>query len=154
MDLLAHVAEAAGEEELHLRVDILYIVLDAELAALTEGIDVLQCVEELGEFIAAQQANGFEHGDVGHGAQHVVFCQIEIHLTVAADGETLYLLVDLKVLFPEFHTILILYVFYLGEGIGDFLDTILQGLLNHTLDEGVELGTYRHLHLCVLLIDG
>ena len=155
VDLLTHIAQAAGEDHLHLWVHILDTLFYHKLTTLSCQVDILQLGKQLGEFVMLQKSDGFEHGDMGHGTQYIVFCQIEIHLTVATDGETLYLLVDLKVLFPEFHAILnLLHVFYLGEGIGDFLDTILQGLLNHTLDEGVELGTYRHLHLCVLLIDG
>ena len=43
---------------------------------------------------------------------------------------------------------------HLCEGIGDFLDTILKGFLDHRLDEGVELGLYSHLHLGIIIVDG
>ena len=43
---------------------------------------------------------------------------------------------------------------YLGEGVGDFLDTFLEGFLDHRLDEWVELSFHRDFHLGVVVIDG
>ncbi len=102
VDLLAEVAELAGEEEFDLRVDILHIGFDNELTFLALAVDAAQGVEELRQFIVAEESDALEHGDVGHGAQHVVFGEVEVHLAVAANGEALYLFVDFKVLFPEF----------------------------------------------------
>ena len=103
MNLLAHVAQLTGEHQLHLRVHILDAVFNHELAFLRQLIDILQFLQQHGQFVLTQQANRFEHGDVSHGAQHVVWCQIEVHLAVATHGEAFYLSIDLVVLFPEFH---------------------------------------------------
>ena len=102
VDLLAHVAQLACEHELHLRVNILYAILDDKLAFLARVVDGLQLREQGLQLIAAKQSDALEHGDVGHGAQHVVLSEIKVHLAVAAHGEALNLLVYLKVLFPEF----------------------------------------------------
>ena len=157
VDLLSHIAQTAGEDHLHLRVDILDTLFYHKLATLCREIDVFQLSEQLGELIMLQKSDGFEHGDMCHRTQHIVFRQIEVHLTVSSDGETLYLLVDLKVLFPEFHSLMIylskLYIMYLCEGIGNLLDTFLEGLLYHTLNEWIELCLHRDLHLGVVLID-
>ena len=51
VDLLAHVAEFAGEQHLHLRVDILHIVLNHELATLRQLVDVLQLRHQLRQFV-------------------------------------------------------------------------------------------------------
>ena len=110
MNLLTHITQTTGEDHLHLRVDILNTLFNHELTTFCCLVDFLQCSQQLREFIMLQKSDGFEHGDMGHGTQYIVFCQIEIHLTVASDGEALYLLVDLKVLFPEFH-LLLFYLF-------------------------------------------
>ena len=102
MDLLADVAKLAREQELHLRVDILHILLDDEPAFLAEPVDVLQFSEQLRQLVVCQQADALKHRDVCHGAEHVIFGKVKVHLTVAAYGEPFYLFVDLKVLFPEF----------------------------------------------------
>ena len=105
MDLLAHISEFAGEQHLHLRVDILHIVLNHELATICQLVDVLQLRQQLRQLVFLQQSDALQHGDMRHRAQHVVLGQIKVHLTVTTDGETLYLLIDLKVLFPKFHII-------------------------------------------------
>ena len=105
VDLLAHISEFAGEQHLHLRVDILHIVLNHELATICQLVDVLQLRQQLRQLVFLQQSDALQHGDMRHRAQHVVLGQIKVHLTVTTDGETLYLLIDLKVLFPKFHII-------------------------------------------------
>ena len=103
MDLLAHIAQFTGEQHLNLRVDVLDIILDDEFATLCQLVDVLQLRQQLHQFVFLQQSDTLQHGDMCHRAQHVVLGQIKVHLTVTTDGETLYLLIDLKVLFPKFH---------------------------------------------------
>lgn len=93
--LLAHVAQLAGEHELYLRMDVLDAVFDDELAPLGQGVDLLQLGQELLQLGGGEQADTLEHGDVGHGAQHVVLSQVEVHFAVAPHGEALDILVYL-----------------------------------------------------------
>ena len=91
-----------------------------ELPQLLAALKEIYQTAERGEFVIEEGVEDVHSqvemiltrrlGDMGHGTQYIVFCQIEIHLTVASDGEALYLLVDLKVLFPEFH-LLLFYLF-------------------------------------------
>ena len=46
MNLLAHVAQLAGEHQLHLRVNILDALLNDELATLADLIDVFQFLQQ------------------------------------------------------------------------------------------------------------
>ena len=103
MYLLAHVAELASEQHLHLRMDVLYVVFYHEFTTLAQLVDGLQLVEQHRQLVLANQPDALEHRNVGHGTQHVVFCQIEIHLTVTTDGEPLNLLVYLEILLPKLH---------------------------------------------------
>ena len=94
--LLAHIAQGAGQQQLHLRVNVLDVVLNDKLSTLAEGVDIAQLLQQLGQLVIGDEAYAVEHCDVGHAAQHVVFCQIEVHFAVTPNGETLYLLVDFK----------------------------------------------------------
>ena len=103
--LLAHVAQFAGEHQFHLRVNVLDAFLYHELAPLALFINAFQLGQQHGQLVLADEPDTLEHGDVGHRAQHVVWCQIEVHLAVASHSEPLYLGVNLKVFFPQFHNI-------------------------------------------------
>ena len=103
--LLAHVAKLAGKQHLHLRVYVLHAVLDGKLAPFAQFVDALQLAQQHWQLVLADESYAFEHGDVGHRAQHVVLGEIEVHLAVTSYGEPLNLLVHLKVLLPEFHVI-------------------------------------------------
>ena len=102
VNLLAHVAQLARQHQLDLRVDILHAVFYHELATLAYSVDVLQFCQKQGQLVLADQPDTFEHGDMSHRAQHIVWSQIEIHLTVSTYGEPLYLGIHLEILFPEF----------------------------------------------------
>ena len=67
MDFLTHIAQAAREQQLHLRVDVLDALLDDELATLALVVDVAQCVEQLLQLLLLEQSDGFQHGDMRHG---------------------------------------------------------------------------------------
>ena len=99
---LANVAELACEHKLYLGVDILHAILYDEVAALAQGVDGAQLGKQLLQLASLKEAYGLKHGDVRHGAYDIVFGKIEVHLAVAPDGEALYFLVYLKILFPEF----------------------------------------------------
>ena len=103
VNFLAHVAKLPCQHQFYLRVDILDALLYHKLALDSLLVDAAQLFQEHGQLVLADEADALQHGDVGHGAQHVVGCQIEVQLAVAAHGEALYLAVYLKVLFPEFH---------------------------------------------------
>ena len=100
--LLAHVAELAGEHQLHLRVYVFHAVFDDKPALVGHVVDVLEFGGKRHELVVGEQTYRLQHGDVGHRAQHVVLGEIEVELAVAAHGEALYLLVYFKILFPEF----------------------------------------------------
>ena len=102
MYLLAHVAKAARKHQLHLRVDVLYAILNDELAGLAQGVDALQLGKKLHELGLFQQSDRLEHGDVSHASEHVILSQIHVHLAVAAHGKAFNLLVYGEVFFPEF----------------------------------------------------
>ena len=102
MDLFAHIAQLAGKHQFHLRVDILYSLLDDELAFLGDRVDRTQFFQEELQFLFCQQANAFQHGDMSHRAQYVVRSQVKVHLTVLADSKQVDLMVDLYIFFPKF----------------------------------------------------
>ena len=102
MYFLAHVAQTAGKQQFHLRVHVLDVVFNDKLAALAQGVDVAELGKKGVELFLGKQSDAFEHGDMSHGAQHVVGCQVEVKFAVAAHGEAVYLGVHLYVLFPEF----------------------------------------------------
>lgn len=95
MYLLAYVTQLAGEHELYLRMDVLDAILNDELAPLGQSINLLQLGQKLLQFVFLKQSDTLEHGDVGHGAQHVVLSQVEVHFAVAPHGEALDILVYL-----------------------------------------------------------
>ena len=92
MNLLADVAEFAGQQHLHLRVDVLHSFLNHKFAPLRLLIDGLQFPQEHLQFVCRQQVNRLQHRDVCHRPQYIIFSQIEVHLAVSAHGELLYLL--------------------------------------------------------------
>ena len=102
MDLLAHIAQPAGQHQLHLRVYILHTLLNDKLSALSLRIDILQLSQELLQFIGCEQTNGLQHRDMGHRAQYIVFGQVEVHLPVTSYGKAFDILVDLYRFFPKF----------------------------------------------------
>ena len=56
MDFLAHVAEFACEQHLHLRVYVLHVILNDKVAILASMIYILQFGEQLYKFILFEQA--------------------------------------------------------------------------------------------------
>ena len=102
VNLLAHIAQAAGEQQFHLAMHIFHAVLDGKLASLYLGIDISQFCHKCGEFAARKQPYRFEHSDVCQRAQHIISSQIHIHLAVATHGVGLYIVVYFYVLFPKF----------------------------------------------------
>lgn len=95
MYLLAYVTQLAGEHELYLRMDVLDAILNDELTPLGQGINLLQLGQKLLQFVFLKQSDTLEHGDVSHGAQHVVLGQVKVHFAVAPHGEALDILVYL-----------------------------------------------------------
>ena len=82
---------------------ILYAFLDDEFPAQHHGVYVAQFSQQGFQFVGGEQSYALQHGDVGHGAQYVMLRQVEVEFAVASHGETLYLGIYLKILFPEFH---------------------------------------------------
>ena len=96
MNLLTHIAKSTSEHQLHLRVNILYVVLYHELALLAQVVYLAQLLQEQRQFVVAYQSYTVQHRDVSHRAHHVILSQIEVHLAVLTHSETLYLFVYLK----------------------------------------------------------
>ena len=155
VNLLSHIAQTAGEHQFHLRVHILHALFYLEAAF--HGILVYgaQLTEQHLQLIGTEQSDAFEHSDMGHAAQHVVGSQIHVHLSVPAHGKPLYLLVYLKVLFPQFacHRLLF-FVFFLhwlilhaGQHVGHLLYGIGKRLLHHAFHQRVEVGLDGEFHL-------
>ena len=102
VNLLAHIAQAAGQQQLHLRVDILRLGLDAEVARLDLRGDLLQTTNEHLKLLGGQKADRLEHADMGQRALHVVFRQAHIQLLVVAYGVILYQGIRVEALIPKF----------------------------------------------------
>ncbi len=98
--LLAHVAQPPCEHELYLRVHVLHTLLDAEVPRKDFPAYGAQFGEQCLQFTGREQSDAFQHGDVGHAAQHVALGQVEVHLTVSAHGEAFYLLGCAEALVP------------------------------------------------------
>ena len=82
---------------------IFYPFFDHEVAFHSYFVYLLQFLKQHFQFIGSKKSYAFEHDNVRHTAQHVVRSQVEIHLTVSAYGETLYLFIYLCRFFPKFH---------------------------------------------------
>ena len=144
---------------------VLDAILNLELTTFANLIDVLQLGQQQGQFVLANESDGFQHGDMGHRAQHVVLGQIEVHLAVTTNGEALNLGIHLEVFFPK----LVCHNYYfleildcldgldkrnLRQGVSDFLHTVLQGTSNHSLEHKGDVGFDGDLHLAGLSGDG
>ena len=81
---------------------VLYAVLYLEVALKRLAVDLFQFGKECRQFILFQQADALQHGDVRHGAKHVVLSQIQVQFAVAAYGILFYLGIYLKAFVPEF----------------------------------------------------
>ena len=100
--LLAYIAQAAGQHQFHLRVYVFHSVFYHEFSFFGLRVDVLQRGKQLFQFVGSQQADAFEHGDVGHGAKYVVLGQVEVHFTVASHREAFDVFVYLNGFLPKF----------------------------------------------------
>ena len=102
VNLLAYIAKLTRQHKLNLRMNVFDAFFYHKLATLGRCVNILQLGQQQCQFIFCQQTYGLKHGDVGHGAQHVILGQIKVHLTVASHGETLYILVYLNGFLPKF----------------------------------------------------
>ena len=87
VDLLADLAQLAGEQEFDLGVDVLDVGLEREVAGLDALRDAGQGGVQHGQLVRRQQADAFQHLDVRPGALHVVARQPEVQHAVVADRE-------------------------------------------------------------------
>ena len=88
VNLLAHVAEPAGEHQLDLRVHVLDAFLYDEPPFPYFREDVSQFGQQLLQFFFLDESDALEHCDVCHRTEHVGLGQVHVHLAVASDGET------------------------------------------------------------------
>ena len=102
VDLLAHVAQSAGEQQLDLRVDVLGVRLDFESAGRDLAGDRLQSGRQRRQFVAGQQPDLLEHGDVRQRSFDIVAGQPQVQFAVAAHGVGLDRTVGFETLIPEF----------------------------------------------------
>ena len=101
MDLLADVPEPAGEQDLHLRVDVLHVVFQAEGPGCDFCRDIVESLVQDRVLVFAQQSYGCEHPDVGLRAHHVVLCEPLVEDAVVADSEFLHHLFGLGAFIPQ-----------------------------------------------------
>ena len=101
MDFLAYVAQLARQHQFHLRMYVLYALLNHKLAFLNLSVNVPEFSQKLSQLIGLQQPDAFQHGDVSHRAQHISLCQVEVHLAVTPDSKPLYLILNLKSFIPK-----------------------------------------------------
>ena len=149
MDLLADVAQAARKDEFHLAMDVLDAFLDDETAFEGIAIDQLHLTKQDVKFIAGEQADTFEHGDMRHGAKHVVGGEIEVHLAVATDGIAFDILIDLDGFFPKFHSKVQL-IGNLGEHLGKLVGDAIELLANHRLEEEGDIDIDGNAATCLV----
>ena len=116
------------------RVVVVSPFLDDETAFEGIAIDQLHLTKQDVKFIAGEQADAFEHGDMRHGAKHVVGGEIEVHLAVATDSVAFDILIDLDGFFPKFHSKVQL-IGNLGEHLGKLVGDAIELLANHRLEE-------------------
>ena len=102
MNLLAHVAQAACEHQLYLRVYILYSLLDEKVPLEDFLADGTKFGQQCSKLAGSEQSDALQHGDMCHAAQHIALGQVEVHLTVSAHGEAFYLLGCAEALVPQF----------------------------------------------------
>ena len=89
VDLLAHFTQLAGEQQLHLRMDVLDVVFQGEIPGCDALGDASEGGVQRGVFLRAEQPDLLKHLDVRAGALHVVACQPEVEHPVVADRETI-----------------------------------------------------------------
>ena len=87
MDLLAKVAQCAGQAYLYLGMDVFRDILKHKFTPVYLTQDVVEFFLEQLLFILRQQPDIGQHGDVCLAAKDIVFCQPHIHFAVAPNGE-------------------------------------------------------------------
>ena len=92
VDLLAHLAELPGQQQLHLGMDVLDIVFEDEGAGLDAVGDAPERRGQRRELVRAQQADMLQHLDVRQRALHVIAGEPAVQDPVVADRETVYCL--------------------------------------------------------------
>ena len=91
MNLLAEVAELAGEEEFYLGVNVFHIILQHKGARRDAGGDFVQSAQQGLQLVGAEQADALQHRNVGLRALHIVGCEPQVEDAVVADREVLHL---------------------------------------------------------------
>ena len=102
VDLFSGVAQPAGKHQLDLRVDILRVGFDFEASGLDLGGNLLQSGRQRTELLGGQQADFFEHGDMGQRPLDVVAGELQVQIAVVADGILFDHLVGFETLVPKF----------------------------------------------------
>ena len=91
VNLLAEVAELAGEEEFDLGVNVFHVILQHKGARRDAGGDFVQSAQQNLQLVGIQQADAFQHRNVGLRALHIVGCEPQVEDAVVADREVLHL---------------------------------------------------------------
>ena len=90
MDLLAQVAQFAGEHQFDLGVDVFHIVFDHEGAGFNRDEDVVESLGERFQFFLVEQADAFQHPDVCLRPFDVAGGKPQVEYPVVSDGESLH----------------------------------------------------------------
>ncbi len=91
MDLLAHIPELTGEKKLHLRMNILDIILKDKTGILYIEGNLIKSGSQCLKLLLGQQTDGLEHLDMSFRANDIKPCQLKIELAVISDCESLHL---------------------------------------------------------------
>ena len=93
MDFLACIAKLSCEHKLYLRMYVLYAVFYDELAAFGKAIYVFQLLQKHFQFGTCKEVDAFEHCNVCHGTEHIVWRKKYIKFAVFANSELFNFLV-------------------------------------------------------------
>ena len=105
VDSLACIATHLGEQELHLRVNVLNTLLDSEIASQNLLIYLLQTLGQRIAILIGDQPDRVEHLHMSHITQHVGLGQVEVQLAVATYGKLLDKRIGRVSFIPKFHCI-------------------------------------------------
>ena len=102
MDLLARVAQPAGEHQFDLRMHVLRAGFDLEAPGFDLRGDLPEPRRQRRELFGGQQADLLQHGDMGQRPFYVVARQPHVQFAVVAHGVFLDHLVGFEPLIPKF----------------------------------------------------
>ena len=102
VNLLTDISQTAGQHQFYLRMHILYSFFYYKLTSFGRSINSLQLSQQLFQFFLGQQTDTFEHRNMSHRTEYIMFSQIKIHLTITSHRKTFDVFIYLHGFFPKF----------------------------------------------------